>query len=225
MHKCKFPAEVKIAEIESYLAGKQSMRSIARRLGISLESVRKWAAQYEFMGATAFTQTGNKHYPSELKEQAVLEYLTRNKSLREVCKIYKIRSKTQLINWIKKYNGHEKLKASGTGGTFFMTRGRKTTFEERVEIVQYCIEHDRNYAETATAFNISYQQARNYTVKYETGGLDALQDRRGKRKSGDTLTEIERLKAELKLEKAKRYKAEMEVSFLKKLDEIERRRG
>ena len=28
MHKCKFPAEVKIAEIEAYLAGKQSMRSI-----------------------------------------------------------------------------------------------------------------------------------------------------------------------------------------------------
>ena len=81
------------------------------------------------MGAAAFTQTGNKHYPSELKEQAVLEYLTRNKSLWEVCKIYKIKSNTQLRNWIKKYNGHEELQASGTGGTIFMTQGRKTTFE------------------------------------------------------------------------------------------------
>ena len=35
-------------------------------------------------------------------------------------------------------------------------------------------------------------------------------------------SEIEKLRAELKLEKAKRQKAEMEVSFLKKLEEIER---
>ena len=26
-----------------------------------------------------------------------------------------------------------------------MTKGKKTTFEERAEIVQYCIAHDRNY--------------------------------------------------------------------------------
>ena len=37
--------------------------------------------------------------------------------------------------------------------------------------------------------------------------------------------QIEKLQAELKMEKAKRKKAEMETSFLKKLDEIERRRG
>ena len=56
-------------------------------------------------------------------------------------------------------------------------------------------------------------------------GVDALRDRRGKRKGTDELTEIEKLKAELKLEKAKRIRAEMEASFLKKLEEIERRRG
>ena len=82
-----------------------------------------------------------------------------------------------------------------------------------------------NYAETAEKFSVSYQQARNYTVKYENSGVDALQDNRGRRKPEDALTEIEKLRAELKLEKAKRQKAEMEVSFLKKLEEIERRRG
>ena len=106
-----------------------------------------------------------------------------------------------------------------------MTRGRKTTFDERVEIASYCISHNYNYAEAAEKFSVSYQQARNYTVKYENKGVDALQDNRGKRKSEDTLTEIERLRAELRLEKAMRQKAEMEASFLKKLDEIERRRG
>ena len=33
-----------------------------------------------------------------------------------------------------------------------MTKGRKTTFEERLEIVQYCIAHDRNSAQTAEQF-------------------------------------------------------------------------
>ena len=106
-----------------------------------------------------------------------------------------------------------------------MTRGRKTTFDERVEIVQYCIAHDHNYAETAAKYNISYQQARNYTVKYEAGGIEALRDRRGRVKPMDELSELEKLRAENKILRAEKERAEMEVSFLKKLDEIERRRG
>lgn len=62
-------------------------------------------------------------------------------------------------------------------------------------------------------------------TKYEAGGLDALKDNRGKKKANDSLTEVEQLRAELKLEKAKREKAEMEAAFLKKLAEVERRRG
>ena len=87
-----------------------------------------------------------------------------------------------------------------------MTKGRKTTFEERIGITSYCISHDHNYAETAEKFKVFYQQARNYTVKYEKNGIDALQDNRGKRRSEDSLTELDRLRAKLKLEKAKRKK-------------------
>lgn len=114
-----------------------------------------------------------------------------------------------------KYNGHEELKASGTGGYTITTKGRKTTFEERIEIVQYCIIHNCNYAETSKKCGISYQQARNYTVKYESGGVDALKDRRGKRKAPEEMSELERLRAEVKLLQAEKKRAEMEVSFLK----------
>lgn len=69
------------------------------------------------------------------------------------------------------------------------------------------------------------QQARSYTVKYETGGVEALRDNRGKRKSPDEMNELEKLRAEVKILKAEKERAEMEASFLKKLDEIERRRG
>lgn len=30
-----------------------------------------------------------------------------------------------------------------------MTKGRKTTYEERVELVRYCIEHEMDYAQTS----------------------------------------------------------------------------
>ena len=194
-------------------------------LTVSLASVQQWIRNYEFMGANAFTLKGNKKYSEELKQQAVLDYLAGYGSQDDICKKYGIRSKGKLQTWIKKYNGHEELKSSGTGGNIIMTKGRKTTFEERVEIVQYCIAHDRNYAQTAEQYQVSYQQARNYTVKYEAGGVEALRDNRGKRKRPDEMSELEKLRAEVKILKAEKEHAEMEASFLKKLEEIERRRG
>ncbi len=106
-----------------------------------------------------------------------------------------------------------------------MTKGRKTTFDERVEIVRYCLANDHNYARTAEEYQVSYQQARNYTIKYETNGVEALRDKRGKRKDPDNMSEVERLRAEVKILRAEKERAEMEASFLKKLGEIERRRG
>lgn len=177
------------------------------------------------MGADAFTLKGNKRYSKELKQQAVLDYLAGRGSQDDICKKYGIRSKAKLQIWIKKYNGHEELKSFGTGGSTIMTKGRKTTFEERVEIVQYCTAHDRNYAKTAEQYQISYQQARSYTVKYEAGGVEALRDNRGKRKNPDEMSEVEKLRAEVKILRTEKERAEMEASFLKKLGEIERRWG
>ena len=111
-----------------------------------------------------------------------------------------------------KYNSHDKE----TGGRPIMTKGRKTTFEERVEIVQYCIKHSHNYSETAKKFHISYQQARSYTIKYEENGVDGLQDKRGKRKipRGNDGSR-KKLRAEVRLLRAEKRRAEIEISFLK----------
>lgn len=155
----------------------------------------------------------------------VQEYITGNSSYSELAVKYKIPSKGTIQRWVLKYNSYEKLKSSRTGGTIIMTKGRTTTFDERTEIVQYCIEHNHNYLETAEKYQISYQQARNYTHKYESGGINALIDHRGKRKTQSEMSELEKLRAEMKILKAEKLRAEMEVSFLKKLEEIERRRG
>ena len=55
--------------------------------------------------------------------------------------------------------------------------------------------------------------------------MEALRDNRGKRKRPDEMSELERLRAEVKILRAEKEHAEMEASFLKKLEEIERRRG
>lgn len=224
MKQRKINSEIIVDAVNDYLKGKISQRAIAKRLDVAPSTVRLWIAKYESMGQDSFSRNGNKHYSKEFKEQAVADYLSGKGSLLEICKKHKIKSTCQLRNWIKKYNGHKELKALGTGGTVIMTKGRKTSFDERVEIVQYCIAHDHNYAETAARYKISYQQARNYTVKYEAGGVEALRDRRGRTKPMDEMSELERLRAENKILRAEKERAEIEVSFLKKLDEIERRR-
>ncbi len=225
MSKRKISVEDKIYAVHLYLDGKGSLRQIASLFDVSLSSFQQWIRNYESMGADALTLKGSKKYSKELKLQAVLDYLTCRGSLDDICKKYGIRSRSKLQTWIKKYNGHEELTSSGTGGMMIMTKGRKTTFEERVEIVQYCIAHDLNYAKTAEKYQVSYQQARNYTLKYQEKGAEGLQDRRGRRKPESEMTELEKLRAENRILRAEKEHAEMEAVFLKKLAEIERRRG
>jgi transposase len=124
-----------------------------------------------------------------------------------------------------KYNRHEELKTSGTGGTIIMTKARKTNMDERIKIVSHCIAYDKNYGETAEKFNVSYQQVYLWIKKYTARGIEGLKDRRGRSEPIDKpVTDIEILKAELELEKAKNQRLQVENDFLKKLEEIERRR-
>lgn len=217
--------EDKILAVQKYLEGKISQGGIASQFQVSKTSVQQWIFNYQSMGSEIFFQKKNKRYSKELKECAVHDYLAGKGSQEDICRRYGIRSKGKLQKWIQVYNGHGELKSSGTGGASIMTKGRKTSFDERVEIAGYCITHEHNYAKTAEEYNISYQQARSYTLKYEQCGVDGLQDKRGRRRTESEMSELERLRAENKLLRAEKERAEMEASFLKKLDEIERRRG
>ena len=220
--KAKFSFETKIDIVLRCLKGQTSAYHEATLLGINSARVREWISLYQSLGESGLITTSkNATYSDEIKTNAVLDYLNGKGSYAKICKKYGIRSSAQLRRWIMKYNSHDKE----TGGRPIMTKGRKTTFEERVEIVQYCIKHFHNYSETAKKFHISYQQARIYTIRYEENGVDGLQDKRGKRKSPEEMTEVEKLRAEVRLLRAEKRRAEIEISFLKKLEEIERRGG
>ena len=51
---------------------------------------------------------------------------------------------------------------------------RKTTFEERIEIATYAIEHNRNYNEASQKFQVSYQQVRSWVLKVDAGGFESV---------------------------------------------------
>ena len=107
-----------------------------------------------------------------------------------------------------------------------MTKGRETTQIERIAIAKACIDNGKNYGEVAIAYNVSYQQARSWTLKYIEGGESALEDRRGQRKKDQhPRTELEQAQIEIEQLKHKLKMLEMENRLLKKLEEIERRRG
>lgn len=163
----------------------------------------------------------NKKYSKELKLQAVQDYISGNGSLREICRRYEILSNKQLRNWIKVYNGHKDFKErSAAKGEIYMTKGRKTTQEERTEIVAFCIEHGKDYGLTVETYKVSYQQIYMWVRKYEEKGVKGLTDRRGKAKPEDELTEEDRLRQENKILQAKIKDQEMEIALLKKLREL-----
>lgn len=224
--KSKVSSEVKIAAVEDYLNGKNSVLKISNDLSVHEDTVRLWIKLYQSYGDSGLIHhSKNATYSKELKAAAVEDYLAGKGSLSDISIKYGLRSEYQLRTWLIKYNGHEEIKSSGMGGNQTMTKGRKTTLDERIKIVEYCIENDKNFNETADKFRVSYQQVRNWILKFEEFGIDGLSDRRGKRKIEDELTEFEKLKAEMKLLEAKNKRLEMENELLKKLKEIERRRG
>lgn len=224
--KPKISVEQKLEAVKKYLNNEGSLASISTVYAVNHETLRSWIINYESLGIEGISQrkTHNK-YSACFKNQVVKAYLNGEGSFMDLAKKFKVPSKGTIVEWVMKYNSHEQLKSSCTGGATIMTKGRKTTFEERVKIVEYCIEHENNYTETAQKFEVSYQQVFSWVSKYEKNGVDALKDRRGKRKSVDEMTEIEKLRAENKLLRAKERKQQMEIDFLKKLEEIERRRS
>ena len=163
----------------------------------------------------------NKKYSKELKLEAVQAYLNGEGSQYEISKRLNILSHSTLQDWIKWYNGHKEFKERrGAGTEIYMTKGRKTTQEERAEIVAFCIEHGKDYPLTIQTYGVSYQQIYAWVRKYEEHGIDGLKDGRGRTKPLEEMSETERLRMENKILKAQLKDAEMENKLLKKLREL-----
>ena len=102
---------------------------------------------------------------------------------------------------------------------------RKTTIEERKEIVKYCIEHNRDYKGTASNYDVSYNQVYSWVKKYDVNGDEGLTDKRGHHKSDDEVDELERLRRENARLKRQLEEKDMLTELLKKVQEFERMWG
>lgn len=222
-HKSKSTPNEKVMLIKKYLAGEISVAEACTIAKIKHQSFRAWLRIYMQEGSSGLINDGhNRKYCKEMKINAVELYLAGEGSLNEICEKYKIRSKTQLLYWIKLYNSGKNLTEIAGGSR--MSKPRKTTLEERIKIAKECIEAGHNYKEIAEKYNVGYQQVYIWVKKFVDKGKDGLQDRRGRRKMNQEPRTAEE-EAQVRIAKLEHenYLLRMERDLLKKVKELERR--
>ena len=222
MSRRKLTDEERIQAVQEYLDGKGSYNGIAKKYGINFKTLKELVIRVQNDGISSIIQKGTKKYSIELKYEAVTEYLAGGISQIEICRKYHITSTSVFRTWIPCYNsGKDFNECIRSGRGITMNKGRKTTQEERAEIVAFCIENGKDYGLTIEKYGVSYQQIYSWVRKYEDRGVKGLSDRRGKSKPEDELTESDRLRMENKILQAKIKDQEMEIKLLKKLRELE----
>lgn len=228
MSRKKYSKELKLQLVKEHLEKGISYWKLGKNYGIEASIIRRWGYLYVTFGEEGLEKHNADlcNYSAELKEKIVLEYLEGNISIQELAYKYKIHAPSTVRTWIKQYNNHEELTNSRKEGVYHMVKNntrKNTTLEERIKIVEECIENQNDYATTAQKYECSYGQVYSWVKKYLDKGVEGLYDRKGKNKSVEESSELEKIKAENRLLKAQNKQQQMEIDFLKKLDEIERR--
>lgn len=224
MSKSPHTPEFRAMVSQEYLDGIGSYRFLAERYNIGTRTLREWVAKFRIHGIDAFiTQTGNTAYSSDFKIMCVEAVLSGKGSVNDIVAKYNISSEYVLRNWIKLYNTNKELKDYDPKREVYMADARrKTTLEERKEIVEYCIAHDRNYKGAASKYGVSYSQVYSWVRKYDALGTDGLTDKRGRRKTDEEVDELERIRRENLRLKRQLEEKDMVVELLKKVKEFER---
>ena len=225
--KCSY--EEKMQAVEDYLSGKKNQKQIATDLGLGKRgrsTVGLWVRKYQEAGPESLRSSSTKRsYSKEFKEQIVQEYLCGRGSMEALAIKYGIPNHQTVRDWISVYNSHKELKATSVASEVYMAESnRKINVEERLEIIQYCIDHDLDYIQTASRYKVAYWQVYKWVKKYKAEGKEGLTDRRGRRKSDDEIDETEKLKRRIQFLERELEDEKLKNELLKKVQEVERRR-
>lgn len=226
--KSTYSFEQKLYAAQKYLSREAGATQIAREIGIpgvGAQMVRRWAKRYQTHGEAGLRSSGkHKHYPEELKDQVVREYLDGMGSYSNLAEKHGIASDVVILYWVRRYNNRSKDANKASSPEETTMKAKKTmTLKERAEVAQYCLDHNKNYTEAAAKYGCSYAQARNWTLKYEQEGKDGLVDGRGRTKAEEELTEEEKQRKIIARLEQENQRLRMENELLKKADEWERR--
>ena len=97
-HEPAFKQEV----IQEYLGG-DSVRSLAKKWGLSRSLLTRWLDHYNDFGAEGLLPK-DKHYRSaEFKLKVVESYTNEGLSLRDCCSRYGIANESSVLSWIRGY--------------------------------------------------------------------------------------------------------------------------
>ena len=152
------------------------MSDIKRRHGISKTTLYEWVRLYKTRGVEGLAPaTQPRKYSPELKRKAVEDYLSGGGSLRSICAKYDISKEHMVQRWIKIYNSHKDFKQPNSGGAIYMAKGRKTTLDERIEIVSRCISENKDYGKIIEQYGVSYGQIYGWMRRYEKDGVSVVQ--------------------------------------------------
>lgn len=223
MSKSPHTPEWKIAIVKKYLSGEGSYERIANIHGIGDKTLREWVRRYKEQGSAGFYRTvGNAHYSKEFKKMCVEAVLKGEGSVDDIVAKYNISDRKVLRDWIMKYNANMELRDYEPKREVYMAEARrKTTQEERKEIVEYCIAHGNDYKGAASRYEVSYSQVYSWVKKYRENGEEGLEDRRGHHKSDEEVDELERLRRENLRLKRQLEERDMLCELLKKVKEFE----
>ncbi|MST55976.1 transposase [Pyramidobacter sp. SM-530-WT-4B] len=100
-----------------------------------------------------------------------------------------------------------------------MSGVKQTSKEQRLEIVNYCIDHGADYLQAIRKYGVSYGQVYSWVSKFRKYGEHGLDDLRGtgrSRKESPPMGELERLKVENRCLKASIGNLKAERHVLKK---------
>ena len=226
MSKIKqYSAAEKLAILQELETAQATILEIAEKYERSRTTLINWRHRYELYGCKGLeNRTYHQSYSADLKIHAVQDYLSGKGSQRQIIDKYEMASCKQLWEWIRKYNSHSKFKTNEGGRVRAMTKGRSTTYRERIDIVLYCLAHNHDYSSTSQHFQVSYTQIYQWVKKYEADGEDALKDGRGRKRDIVELSEPDKQRLALKKLETENERLRAENALLKKLQELERRR-
>ena len=208
MSRNKYSVKMKIEICERYLAG-ESATALANEYRLTKKGadiIREWSAIYKIHGIDALvTREQNSKYTKEFKKMVIEEYLQGKNSLSFLARKYNIRKNHTIRRWINLYNKSIELKDYDPKREVYAMKSRRTTPEERLEIVQYVIANNMDYKGTAEKYVVPYANVYAWTKKYIENGETGLRDNRGRPSSNRPERELSELeKKDIEIEKLKK---------------------
>lgn len=213
--------------INEIIKHEKNVNTVAKENNINRGTLSDWLRKYKEFGPESLQPYRRKyHYTYHEKLAAVKSVVLDGKSIQGTVKEFNISSKAVLKAWIKNYNSQKELKNTGSGLSDMKSKkpSKQTSLQERLEIVQYTIAHNYNYQSAIKKYGISYQQVYIWIRKYNSKGIQGLQDKRGRNQPTEELSEIDKLKLENKKLRERNEFLEMEIDIEKKLQELKQTR-